>query len=344
MSNETSLSKLPRIDLGIFPTPLHELPTFSKTLGGPRIFIKREDLSGNAFGGNKTRQVERLLAHARQQGSNAIIACSSSQSNYCLQVAAGARKLGWQVGVVQYSGQHPEMQGNRLLQHIIGSHERILEGSIMSPSFLDHRIQAMEDMASKFRAEGYTPYIARTDPPTPYFSLCASGWVDGAVEIHQQLKELGINSAYLITACSSGCTTAGLVLGFRMLASDLKVIAVAASRTREIAHKKILTAANSTAEYIGAQERFSESDIDVRDYIGESYGIVSAQSMEATWLLARTEGIFLDPVYSAKAMAGLIDMVRRGEFTANDTVVFLHTGGTPAIFAYQKEIQDYHMK
>lgn len=332
------LTNTPRVSLGTFPTPLQELPNLSRALGGPRILIKREDLTGHAMGGNKTRQVERLLAYAQSIGANAVVTASSSQSNYCLQIAAGARKLGMEVGLVQYSGQHPEMQGNMLLQRIVGSRVKVLEGDISSPSYLEHRDEEFQKLAREFRARGREPWVTDFNFPSPYFRLCASGWVDGAEEVCHQLADRGIDSGYIVVAVSSGCTAAGLVLGCRLMKSRLKVIGMAASRTLEIARDKIVDTANYTAEFIGAGVRFTADDLIMHDAIGRGYGLVYPECLEAIRLMARTEGIFLDPVYTGKALAGLAKLVRTGELGQKDTVVFLHTGGTPALFAYHSEL------
>lgn len=333
-----SLVTFPRVKLGIFPTPLHEMPNLSRVLGGPRLFIKREDLSGLAMGGNKTRQVECVLAHAQGLGADTVITTASAQSNYCLQLAAGARKLGMNIGLALFRGQHPSTQGNVILQNIIGSTVKYFDDSVASATFLDHVDEEMEKIAEGFRSRGNHPCIIPQFRPSPYHPIAAVGWINGAEEIYQQLKEQNIDAQYLLLATGSSCTASGLILGCRILKSPLKIVNISVSNDKATTTEKILRVTNETAKLIGEDIHIAPDDIVVHDYVGEGYGVVSSDCMEAIRLLARTEGIFLDPVYSGKGMAGLIDLIRKGKFTSKDTVVFLHTGGIPAIFAYPKEM------
>lgn len=334
-----SLLTIPRVELGTFPTPLHELTNLSKALGGPRILIKREDLSGLAMGGNKTRKVERLLAYVKEIGADAVVTTASTQSNYCLQMAAGARKLNMEIGFVLFSGKHPKTQGNILLHSILGSRIKIIEADMTDSSYLEHCDEEMEKIAQEFRAQGRNPCIINSAKSQHISCLGASVYVDLAEELCQQLKEQSINAQYLVLATSMGATCAGLMLGLRLLRYPLKIINISVTLSKPMIKDKILRTANNTAKFIGADVSFTPEDIAVYDdYIGEGYGIPSRECLEAMSLMARTEGILLDPVYTGKAMAGMVDIIQKGELTLKDTVIFLHTGGLPLIFAYPKEV------
>ncbi|MFH1003389.1 MAG: D-cysteine desulfhydrase family protein [Chloroflexota bacterium] len=332
-----ALTSVPRVELGLFPTPIHEMPNLSRVLG-PRLWVKREDLTGLGMGGNKTRQVERILAHVRATGADSIITNASSQSNYCLQLAAGARRLGLKVGLTLFAGIHPKSQGNMLLQRIIGSDVKVFDEPIMEASALGRCEAEMEKMAAEFRSRGLNPCIVLQFKPSPYFPLAASGWVDAAEEIHRQLVERDIKPRYVVLAAGSGCSTAGLILGFKLLGVPIKVIAMAVSRKREETRAKILSVADDTIKLLGVKVRVEPEDVIVHEYMGGGYGLATRECLEAIHLVAQTEGIFLDPVYSGKAAGGLIDLCRKGEFTPKDTVLFIHTGGTPLVFAYEKDL------
>lgn len=340
-----SLLNIPREELGIFPTPLHELTNLSRVLGGPRILIKREDLSGLGMGGNKTRKVERLLAYVRELGADAIVTTASAQSNYCLQIAAGARKLDMEIGLVLFTGQHPRTQGNILLHSILGSRIKIIEGEMTSPAYLEHCDEEMDKMVQEFRAQGRNPCIINSSKSSHISCLGASVYVELAEELYQQLNDRNIDARYLAMATSMGATCSGLILGFKLLKYPLRIINISVTLSKPVIEDKILNVANNTAKFIEVDVNVSPEDIVVYDeYLGEGYGIVSGECLEAMQLMARTEGIFLDPVYTGKAMAGMIDLIRKGELTSKDTVVFLHTGGLPAIFAYPEKVSEIIQK
>lgn len=343
-----SLLELPRISLGHWPTPLDDLPNLSTALGGPRILVKREDLTGVAMGGSKARKLEFVFARVQREGYNAVITTSGSQSNWCCQVAAVARRLKMEVGVVLFSGVHPETQGNLLLQNLMDTKVKILEGqlrivdgrSVRTGSYGDSVVSEMNRMADDFRKRGHNPVIVNAmDVSEPYVKLVVCGWVEGLAEIWQQLQDKKINAQYLIYAQGGGGTAAGLTLGIKLLKLPLKVIGIAVSRSAGEGRYNVATAVNMTAEFLGKDVSIAPDEVTVYDdYIGEGYGVMTEGCREAIRLVARTEGIFLDPVYTGKAMAGLIDLIRKGRFTSKDTIVFVHTGGLPALFAYDKEL------
>ncbi len=329
------LVTLPRLHLANLPTPLYQASRLSAILGGPRIFIKREDMTGLALGGNKARKLEFLLADAQQKGIDTVITTGSSQSNFALQLATAAHKLGMKPYLVLFKGVHPELQGNLLLHHILGSKVNIVEVE-PSEGFGDTMLQRMYELADELRRKGHTPLVIPGGGSIP---LGTVGWVEAAEEIWRQLQEQRINAQYLILATGTGGTQAGLAIGVKELGSPFKVIGISVNYSSLEAVKKIVTLGNATADLLGLTARLTPEEVTVYDeYVGEGYGIVTKSSIDAIKLVAQTEGIFLDPVYTGKAMAGFIDLIQRGKFTAEDSVIFIHTGGIPALFAYQKEL------
>ncbi len=330
-----SIAKLPRIVLGHWPTPLHELPRLSATLGGPRLFVKRDDLTGLALGGNKCRKLEYVLADAQRRGIDTLITSGSSQSNHALQTAAAARKLGMEAYLVLVKGIHVETQGNLLLQNILNSTVNIVDVADPSEMFTTMP-KKMNELADELRSQGRNPLVIPAGAEVP---LGTAGWVNAADEISQQLKEQQIDVQYMVLAHSGGGTQAGLILGFKQLKLPFDVVGISTMHKKSEAVNEVVTLVNETARLLALDVAVTPDEVTVYDdYIGEGYGIITDGCIEAIRLMAQTEGIFLDPVYSGKAMAGLIDLIGKGQFTAKDTVVFIHTGGLPAVFAYHQEL------
>ena len=328
-------ARLPRIVLGHWPTPLHELPRLSATLGGPRLFIKRDDLTGLALGGNKCRKLEYVLADAQQKGIDTLITSGSSQSNHALQTAAAARRLGMEPYLVLVKGVHVETQGNLLLQNILNSAVNIVE--VADPGEVFSAMpEKMNELADELRSKGRNPLVIPAGAEIP---LGTAGWVNAAEEIGRQLKEQKIDAQYVVLAHSGGGTQAGLVLGFKQLNLPLTVVGISVIYKKDQAVDEVVTLVNDTAKLLALDAAVTRDEVMVfDDYIGQGYGIPSRECIDAIRLVAQTEGIFLDPVYSGKGMAGLIDLIRKGQFTSQDTVIFIHTGGAPAVFAYHQEL------
>ncbi len=333
------IERVPRVGLGFYPTPITNAAHLSSRLEGPTIFIKRDDLSGLALGGNKCRKLEFILAEAQRQGATAVISTASSQSNFCLQLAAAGRKLGMKPCFALIKGVHTETQGNLLLHNILGSDVEILEVadmSLMKGSFITDK---WDELAAQLRAKGKRPFIMRHHLPDISAILGVVGWVNAADELNTQFQALGIKPDYVVLANGGGGTQAGLEIGARHLGTTWKVVGFSVLNTRTAATQAVAEQANAAAEFLGLQTRVNAEELEIYDdYIGDGYGIPTAEGIAAIRTVARTEAIFLDPVYTSKAMAGLADQVERGRFKPTDTIVFIHTGGVPALFAYDREI------
>lgn len=330
-----SLVRLRRVVLGCWPTPLHELPGLSSALGGPRIFVKREDLSGLALGGNKCRKLEYVLADAQERGIDSLITSGSSQSNFALQMAVAARKLGMEPYLVLVKGVHLETQGNLLLHDIVNSSVTILEVSDPGEMFTTMP-KKMNELADELRSKGYNPLVIPAGAECP---LGTVGWINAAEEIGQQLRDKKIDIHHVVLANGGGGTQAGLMLGFRQLEVPLPVVGISVLNEKNEAMNEVVRHFNETATFLDLDVATTPDDITVfDDYIGPGYGIPTKECIEAIRLVARTEAIFLDPVYTGKAMYGLMDLISKGTFTRQDNVLFIHTGGVAADFAYVEEL------
>lgn len=328
---QTLNERFPRTRLAELPTPLEDAPRFSAALGGPRVLVKRDDLTGLALGGNKTRKLEWLIGQARAEGADCVLTIGAGQSNHCRQTAAAAAKAGLDCYLLLTPPFHGEGQGNLLLDDLLGA----------KPVRVDSRDPAGRDGAADhliatLRAEGRRPYLIPAGGSTPVGAL---GYVLCAVELGHQLAEDGIRPSRVYFSSGSGGTHAGLEVGARANGADYGLIGVSpGGNGREIA-AKVARLSDATAQLLGLDLRFADSRITVDDrYTGPAYGTLTPGCVEAVRLLACTEGILLDPVYAGKAMAALVDHARKGEIGANETVVFIHTGGTPALFAYAEEL------
>ncbi len=332
-----SIERLPRLKLGFYPTPLSDARHLSSVLGGPRILIKREDLTGLALGGNKCRMQEFILGYAREQGYDALVSTASSQSNTCVQAAAVARKLGMKPCFILLKGVHNETQGNLLLHDILDSEIDILELSDLTQVGGTYVSEKLDAVADRLRSEGYKPFIFKHNLPDIAAVIAPVGWVNGADELTQQLRDSNVKADYFVLANASGATQAGLTLGLKHLGADCRVIGYTVLWKAEDAVAATIQQANTTAQYLGIDTTLEKGDVEIHDAcVGDLYAIPDQECIDAVRLVAQTEGIFLDPIYTGRAMAGLIDSIRKGRFTSTDTVVFIHTGGTAALFAYHE--------
>lgn len=322
---------LARQPLGFFPTPIHELTQLGRLLGGPRIFIKRDDLTGLACGGNKTRKLEYLVGQALAEGADTLITAGAAQSNHCRQTAAAAARLGLECHLVLGGAEPAAATGNLLLDQLLGA--RIHWAG-------DHRKgEDIPILAEQLRAAGRRPYRVPYGGST---ALGATGFVEALYELDRQTTALGMDFDHLLFASSSGGTQAGLMVGKRLLNKDYQVTGIAIDKVgdgQQSLGELILELANATARFLGSSISFSPAELHLDEsYAVSGYGEVSAGDREAIHLLARHEGILLDPVYTGRAMAGLIDMIRKGYFGRDEKLLFWHTGGAPALFAYASSL------
>jgi D-cysteine desulfhydrase family pyridoxal phosphate-dependent enzyme len=321
------LGRLPRLKLAALPTPLEEAPSLSAYLGGPRIMFKRDDITGLAFGGNKVRKVEYLMGEAVDRGCDVVITVGAVQSNHARVVAAAARRLGLDAIVVLRGEEPAQRQGNLLLDAIFGADVRIVN---TDDDFVMMGI--VEDVARDLRRQGRNPYVIPLGGST---ALGAAAFANAGLEMLDQLNSRGIRADAIVHASASGGTQAGLYTAMKVTQSGITVMGVSVGPSRDVVTGRVLGLAEDLGTLLGLDWRPHPDDIVVTDdYVGERYGLPTPGCLDAIRLAARTEGILLDPVYTGKAMAGLIDMVRRGQFAPQQTVVFWHTGGQPALFAY----------
>jgi L-cysteate sulfo-lyase len=321
------LDQLPRLDLASLPTPLQELPRLSKALGGPRLLVKREDLTGMAMGGNKIREFEYQIAQAVQSGCDVLLHGAAAQSNQSRQTAAVAARLGLDAIAVGRQDAHAHTQGNLLLTRLFGA-EVHLPPEKEQGQTIAARMKAL-------RQAGRKPFNTSTDAAT-YRGI---GYVDGYLELEAQLDAGGI-SPDAIYLCSGAHTHVGLVTAARALGHKKRVIGISPSRRdNSDAAKHHLELAFKQAAILGLELEFALEDFEsYAEFVGPDYGVVTEGSREAVHLTARQEGLLLDPCYTGKAMAGLIAHIRAGWWGPEHTVVFIHTGGTPALFAYSEEL------
>lgn len=321
------IGKMPRTHLASLPTPLEYAPRLTQVLGGPRIWLKRDDLTGLAMGGNKARKLEFIMAQALAEGADVVITGAGKQSNHCRLTAAAARKLGLGC-VLLLTGDAPtgSVSGNLLLDTILGAQIRYV-GDVqwweLEP--------ILEQTCVELTRAGKKPFVIPVGGSTPVGS---AGYVNAVAELCGQMFEQGFAADLVVCACGSAGTQAGLVVGAKSLSAGFEVLGFSVALAKAEAQRRILVLAEQTAELVGADCGVTGADVQVSDeYIGEGYGIPSAGGLEAIGLVAQTEGVLLDPVYTGKAMAGLIGTVGAGGFKKTDEIVFFHTGGVPALFA-----------
>jgi len=323
------LGKFPRVRLASLPTPLEEMPRLTEILGGPRLLIKRDDLTGLALGGNKARKLEFLLGEARASGADVVVTTGALQSNHARITAAAARKLGMRA-VLVLSGEEPaEYQGNLLLDIIFGAEVRVIQSE---EEYV--LLATMEDVARELSREGHRPYLIPTGGSTA-LGVCA--YIEAAMELLLQANGMGVAVDAIVHATSSGGTQAGLFVGMKLAQARVQLVGISAGPPREVVERRVTALVDDVSRLLRLDLRGHPDDLIVLDgYVGEGYGIPSPECLEAIRLVARTEGILLDPVYTGKAMAGLIDWIRQGRFEPSQTVVFWHTGGVPALFAHAR--------
>ena len=327
------LSRYPRLHFAHLPTPLEPMERISRELGGPNLWIKRDDCTGLSSGGNKTRKLEFLMADAVTQGADTIITQGATQSNHARQTCAIAAKLDFTCHILleDRTGYHDEAyvhNGNVLLDQLHGA------SVALRPADSDMNAE-MEQLAQQLRDDGKKPYII---PGGGSNEIGALGYVNAALELIHQANERSLRIDHLLHATGSAGTQAGLVVGMEAMNSGIPVYGVSVRAPKQKQEENVHGLAQRTLDFMGLSPDLvpREKVVANSDYVGDGYGLPTNSMVEAVKMLATYEGILLDPVYSGKGFAGLIDLIRNGHFKKDENVVFLHTGGSVSLFAYPK--------
>jgi L-cysteate sulfo-lyase len=327
------LARFARVRFAHLPTPLEPMPNLTRLLGGAQLYVKRDDCTGLATGGNKTRKLEFLIGDALAQGADTLITHGAVQSNHVRQTAAAARKYDLKCAALlerRVPGREPEYEttGNLLLDRLLGAELRF----VAPDTDMD---AACAELAEEVRERGGRPYYIPGGGSNPVGAL---GYVNAALELLQQANDLGLRVDCVVHATGSTGTQAGLVCGLEGANAGIDVLGICVRRPAAAQEEAVYQLAGATADYVGIRGGLERARVRANgDYVGPGYGIPTQATVDAIRLAAEHEGLLLDPVYSGKAMAGLIDLCRRGFFTRGQNVVFLHTGGATALFAYERD-------
>jgi L-cysteate sulfo-lyase len=330
------LSEYPRAYIATLPTPLQFLPNLTDKLGGPKIWVKRDDLTGIAFGGNKARKLEYIMGDALQKKSEVIVTGAGFQSNWCTQTVAAAKKLGLEIYLVKSAPfeafDTKNWDGNHLLHHLMGAHVKTV------PS--EDRLKTIQKIVELLQADGRSPYYIPVGGSNP---IGASAYMNAVLELTYQANAKGIHFDSLIHATGSGGTQAGLIMGTKSFNTGMRVLGVdVVGKKKNETISKIRGIVKESKNKYELDFHLKDEDLIVyNEYAGEGYGYMSDEKLEAVKILAETEGLLIDPVYTATAMACLIDLVRKNKFKKKDNILFLHTGGAVALFPYKEPIRAY---
>lgn len=329
-----NLADRPRVRLGSWPTPLEECPRLSAALGGPHLWVKRDDLSGLGLGGNKVRKLEYLLGDAVRRGADTVITSGAVQSNHARLTAAACRRLGLDVVLVLGGPEPPgPPQGNLLLDRVFGA------GIVRVPDDEDETLdRAMREAADELARRGRHPYII---PMGGSNAVGALGYVAAALEIAGQAQAEGVFFDDIFITTGSGGTHAGLHLGAALYLPGARVHGVAISQTAEEKTRLVEAQVAALADFLGLKPNPAPPVVVHGGYVGEGYAVPTPAGWEAILLAARTEGLVLDPVYTGKALSGLIGLIREGVFPTTGTVLFVHTGGWPGLMAQAAALDVY---
>jgi D-cysteine desulfhydrase family pyridoxal phosphate-dependent enzyme len=320
--NRGPVMNISRLNFAHLPTPIETLPRLSDALSGSRLLIKRDDLTGLAFGGNKTRKLEFLVAEARDQGAQTLISGGALQSNHCRQTAAAAARFGFKC-ILVLTGEKPQHpSANLLLDELFGA-------EIIHVADREDRDAILQQTFDRAAKEGLEPYLV------PYGGSNATGALGYAFTM-KELTEQNLHADWIVFATSSGGTHAGLLLGQRVFGYKGKVLGISIDESEEWLKDQVSVLASLTSERLGERIEFTPADVLVdANYCSAGYGVLTEQEREAIRLFAICEGLLLDPVYTGRAAAGMINLIRKGFFKRDETLLFLHTGGQPALFADQ---------
>ena len=330
------LTNFPRIQITHSPTPLEFMPRLTEALGGPNIYIKRDDCTGLGSGGNKTRKLEFLMADAERLGADTIITQGATQSNHARQTVAIAVKMGMKCEILleDRTGSKVEnykKSGNVFLDHLYGARVQEVPGGTDMNA-------AMASLADELRSKGQKPYVIPGGGSNPIGAL---GYVTCAMELINQFNTRDLRVDCVVHATGSAGTQAGLVVGLEGARSQIPVLGIGVRAAKEAQETNVYNLAMKTAELLGIPGSIKRESVTANcDYVGGGYGVPTPGMVEAVTLVARLEGILLDPVYSGKGMAGLIDLCRKGHFKKGENIVFLHTGGAVALYGYMEAFSD----
>ncbi|RLJ52135.1 D-cysteine desulfhydrase [Litoreibacter meonggei] len=325
-----ALAKFPKVRLGHLPTPLEPMDRLSELLGGPRLWVKRDDCTGLSSGGNKTRKLEFLMADAQAHGADTIITQGATQSNHARQTTAAAAKLGMACHILledrtNSNNENYIMNGNVLLDRLHGA-------SVSKRSGGTDMNAEMTALSEQLINDGHTPYII---PGGGSNAIGALGYVNCARELAEQATDIGLKVDALVHATGSSGTQAGLVTGLAAIRSEIHLLGIGVRAPRDKQEQMVFDLAQRTADHMGTGLTINRQDVRANcDYVGPGYGLPTSGMIEAVKLLAQTEGLLFDPVYSGKGLDGMIDQIRKGYFDGMENVVFLHTGGSAALFGY----------
>lgn len=320
--------RLARVSIAHLPTPLEPLPRLTAQLGGPELWIKRDDQTGLATGGNKARKLEYLVADAQAAKADTLITAGATQSNHARQTAAAAAKFGLACTLVLRGEEPPHVQGNLLLDRLLGA-EVVWAG--------DRPLaETMDQVAEDLRAAGRRPYVV---PYGGSNSVGASGYVAAMEELLAQCAERDLRFHYVVLASSSGGTQAGLAVGARALGYSGRILGISVDLQADALRRTLADLATATADHLGLALTFAPPDFAVDDgYLGGGYGVVGDLERKVIRTLARSEGVLLDPVYTGRAFGGLLDMIHHSTFRPGERVLFWHTGGTAGLFGYGDKV------
>jgi D-cysteine desulfhydrase len=314
------MKPIARLNFAHLPTPIEELPRLTAALGGPRILVKRDDQTGLAFGGNKTRKLEFLVAEAREQGADMLISAGAIQSNHCRQTVAAAARFGFDCTLVLTGERPAQPSANFLLDQLFGA-------EIITVPDRKDRDRVLQETFDKAVAAGKKPYLV------PYGGSSVTGAMGYTFAMEELMKQ-NVNPDWIVFGTSSGGTHAGIVLGQRLFGFKGKALGISIDESVADLKKNISALATRASEKLGERIEFTGDDVLANDdYCQAGYGVFGEGEREAIKLFAGTEGLLLDPVYTGRAAAGMIDLIRKGYFRKDETVLFWHTGGQPALFA-----------
>lgn len=328
--------QLARVTLANLPTPLEELKKLRKEIGGPRVFMKRDDLNGLGLGGNKLRKLEFLIGDAISKGADTIITSGDMQTNHGRLTAAACAKMGLECYLVLTEDDNGVYEGNRILQMLFGAKQIFCEidHSVSPECMAKEHLRAGEvriaQLIEELKQKGKKPYVIPRGGRSLYGT---ASYVAAMDELKGQLEALNVRPTHIVAPCATSSTMTGISLGNRVSGIDAKVIGVALSRSEEEGKSMLTEEFNRDSKTLGYDYRISRDQVDIRgEYIGDGYGILTEKGKEAMLLFARTEGILLDPTYTSKTASAYIDLVRKNYFKKDDIVVLFHTGGIPLLF------------